>query len=133
MLINHEHMLNSQLFELNSISEVNNIETNSTINIKLKQDDISVNKLFANLYEYAKDPLFIKIMNIIEVEHRKYLNKYLSKYVNKHINNRTQKYNKNLKQTMRKLLTHKRKPSESPNIENYMLTNLKMMIYDYNI
>lgn len=133
MLINHDHMLNSQVFELNNISKSENIEFDSPINIKLKQDDISVNKLFANLYEYAIDPLFIKIMNSIEVEHRKYLNKYINKHANKHRNSKTQKYSKNLKLKMRKLVTHKSKPSDARNIENYMLTNLKMMIYDYNI
>ena len=34
---------------------------------------------------------------------------------------------------MRKLLTYKNKTNDIPNMRNYMLTNLKMMIYDYNI
>ena len=129
MLINHEHMLNSQLFDLNSISELNNIESNSPINIKLKSDITSINKLFANLYDYAKDPLFIKIINSIELEHRKHYNNYVNKYVNI----KTHKRNKNLKLKMRKLLTYKNKTNDIPNMRNYMLTNLKMMIYDYNI
>lgn len=54
MLLNHEHMLNSQLFELNNISKLENIKVDSLINIKLKHDDAYINKLFANLYEYAK-------------------------------------------------------------------------------
>jgi hypothetical protein len=118
-------MLNSQLFDLNNISEVNNIETNSAINIKLKADITSINKLFANLYEYAKDPLFIKIINRVELEHNKYANKYA--------NIKTYKHNKNFKLRMRKLLTYKNKPNNVQNMRDYMLTNLKMMIYDYNI
>jgi hypothetical protein len=125
MIINHEHMLNSQLFDLNSISKLDNIENNSPINIKLKQDDITMNKLFVNLYEYAKDPLFIKIMTNIEVEHRKHYKKYK--------NIKTRKLIKKLKQKTRNFLTQKSRTNHIINMENYMLTNLKMMIYDYNI
>jgi hypothetical protein len=133
MLINNEHMLNSQLFELNNISKLENIKNNTSINIKLKHDDISVNKLFSNLYEYAKDPFFIKIMNNVEIEHRKHLNKYANKYAKKNINVHTHKLNKNLKLRTHKILTRKSKTNGILNMENYMLTNLKMMIYDYNI
>jgi hypothetical protein len=126
-------MLNSQLFELNNISKLENIKNNTSINIKLKHDDISVNKLFSNLYEYAKDPFFIKIMNNVEIEHRKHLNKYANKYAKKNINVHTHKLNKNLKLRTHKILTRKSKTNGILNMENYMLTNLKMMIYDYNI
>ena len=129
MLINHEHMLNSQLFELNSISKLDNIENNSLINIKLKHDDVTINKLFANLYEYANNPLFIQIMNIIEVEHRK----HYKKYIHKNINSQTQKLRKNSNLRARKFLTQKNKTRNEFNMENYMLTNLKMMVHDYNI
>ena len=129
MLINHEHMLNSQLFELNSISKLDNLENNSLINIKLKHDAVAINRLFADLYDYAKNPLFIQIMNIIEVEHRK----HYKKYIHKIINIQTQKLRKNSNLRMRKFLTQKNKTRDEFNMENYMLTNLKMMVHDYNI
>lgn len=122
MIINHEHMLNSQLFELNSISKLDIIENNSHINIKLKQDDKAINKLFANLYEYAIDPLFIKIMNIVELEHRKHYKKYR--------NIKTHKLNKKTKQKTRKFFHTN---NHIINMENFMLSNLKMMIYDYKL
>ena len=104
MLLNHEHMLNSQLFELNNIFNLEHIKTNSFINIKLKSDTSNLNKLFANLYDYARDPLFIKIMNIVEIEHMKHYNKYISNYGM----NKTQKQNKNkIKHTDFKLTRHK--------------------------
>ena len=125
MLINHEHMLNSQLFDLNSISKLENIKKTSLINIKLKHDETSINKLFVNLCNYAKDPLFIETMNNVEIEYRKHYNKYL--------NIKTQKLNKELKLRARKFSINKNRTSGTLNIEKYMLTNLKMMIYDYNI
>jgi hypothetical protein len=115
-------MLNSQLFELNSISKLDIIENNSHINIKLKQDDKTINKLFANLYEYAIDPLFIKIMNIVELEHRKHYKKYR--------NIKTHKLNKKTKQKTRKFFHTN---NHIINMENFMLSNLKMMIYDYKL
>lgn len=129
MLLNHEHILNSQLFELNSISKLDNIENNSPINIKLKSDDISINKLFANLYDYANDPLTIQIMNIIELEHEKHYKKYIHKYRN--IQTQKQRINSNLR--VRKLLTQRNKTGHEFDMENYILTNLKMVVYDYNI
>jgi hypothetical protein len=135
MLLNHEHMLNSQLFDLNDIFKLEHIKTNSFINIKLKSDTSSLNKLFANLYDYARDPLFIKIMNIVEIEHMKHYNKYISNYGM----NKTQKLNKNkakiknLKLTRHKLTRHKNTTNDKMNNTLYMLSNLKMMIYDYNI
>jgi hypothetical protein len=128
-------MLNSQLFDLNNILKLEHIKTNSFINIKLKSDTSSLNKLFANLYDYARDPLFIKIMNIVEIEHMKHYNKYISNYGM----NKTQKQNKNktniknLKLTRHKLTRHKNKTNDKMNNTLYMLSNLKMMIYDYNI
>jgi hypothetical protein len=133
MLINNEHMLNSQLFDLNSIYKLEAIKNNSFINIKLKNDTTTINKLFANLYDYANDPIFIKLISNIEAEHLKHYNKYVNKYVNKYANNKTQKINKNIKLETRKNLTYKNKKQDRFNIENFMLTNLKMMIYDYNI
>jgi len=130
MLINHEHMLNSQLFDLNSISNLDNIKNNSPINITLKSDNNSINKLFANVYEYTKDPLFIKIIKIVELEHRKYFNKYTSKY-GKIIN--THKINKKIKLKTHKIVTQKSIKQYKINTETYILSNLKMMIYDYNI
>jgi hypothetical protein len=129
LLINYEHVLNSQLFDLNSISKVDTIENDSPIDIKLKSDNVSINKLFANLYDYAKDPLFIKIMNIVEVEYRK----HYTKYINKYANIKTHKVKQNLKLATRKFLTQKNKTGNALNTENFMLSNLKMMIYDYNI
>jgi hypothetical protein len=135
MLLNHEHMLNSQLFELNNIFKLEHIKSNSFINIKLKSDTSNLNKLFANLYDYARDPLFIKIMNIVEIEHIKHYNKYISNYGM----NKTQKQNKNkikhtnFKLTRHKLTTYKNKTNNKMKDTLYMLTNLKMMIYDYNI
>jgi hypothetical protein len=135
MLLNHEHMLNSQLFELNNIIKLEHIKTNSFINIKLKSDTSNLNKLFANLYDYATYPLFIKIMNIVEIEHMKHYNKYISNYGM----NKTQKQNKNkikhtnFKLTRHKLTTYKNKTNNKMKDTLYMLTNLKMMIYDYNI
>jgi len=129
MLMNHEHMLNSQLFDLNNISNMNSIEFNSFINIKLKSDSISVNKLFANVYDYTIDPLFIKIMNIVEMEHRKHYNNYANIKTYK----LKKKQNKNLKSKTRKLLKHKSNTNDTINMENYMLSNLRMMIYDYTI
>lgn len=128
-------MLNSQLFELNNIFKLEHIKTNSFINIKLKSDTSNLNKLFANLYDYARDPLFIKIMNIVEIEHMKHYNKYISNYGM----NKTQKQNKNkikhtdFKLTRHKLTTYKNKTNNKMKDTLYMLTNLKMMIYDYNI
>jgi hypothetical protein len=119
MLINHEHMLNSKVFDLTSISKSENIDSNSYINIKLKHNDITNNKLYSNLYEYASNPLFIKIMNSVDVEHRKHYNKYAN--------------NKNFKVRTRKFSTYKGKTTDTLRMGNYMLTNLKMMIYDYNI
>ena len=124
MLINHEHMLNSQLFELNNISKLENITLDSLINIKLKHDDVTINILFNNLYEYAKDPLFIKLINSVEIQYRKHYSKYA---------NKTQRQNKHLQLRTRKISTYKSKTNATLNIEHYMLTNLKMMIYDYNI
>ena len=124
MVINHDHMLNSQLFELNNISKLENIKTNSLIDIKLKDDDITINKLFSNLYDYAKDPLFIKIISAVEAEYIKHYNKYT--------NNKTQKLKKNLKLKTRKFVTYKN-PNIIPNMDTYILTNLKMMTYDYTI
>jgi len=135
MLLNHEHMLNSQVFDLNNIFKLEHIKNNSFINIKLKSDTSSLNKLFANLYDYARDPLFIKIMNIVEIEHMKHYNKYISNYGM----NKTQKQNKNkikhtnFKLTRHKLTTYKNKTNNKMKDTLYMLTNLKMMIYDYNI
>ena len=117
-------MLNSQLFELNNISKLENIKTNPLIDIKLKDDDITINKLFSNLYDYAKDPLFIKIINAVEAEYIKHYNKY--------VNNKTQKLKKNLKLKTRKFVTYKN-PNIIPNMDTYILTNLKMMTYDYTI
>jgi hypothetical protein len=131
MMLNHEHMLNSQLFDLNNIFKLDHIKTNSFINIKLRSDTSSINKLFVNLYDYATAPLFIKIMNIIELEHMKHYNKFISNYGM----NKTQKQNKNknrnnnLKLTRDKLIPHKSKINDTL----YMLSNLKMMIYDYYI
>ena len=105
LLINNEHILNSQLFDLNNISKLENIKNNSPINIKLKSGDIVINKFFTNLYEYATDPLFIKIMSTIEIEHLKHYNKYLNKY----LNTKTQKLNKDLRLKTRKSSIHKRK------------------------
>ncbi len=131
MLLNHEHMLNSRLFDLNNIFKLDHIKTNSFINIKLRSDTSSINKLFANLYDYARDSLFIKIMNIIEIEHMKHYNKFISTYgMNKtQKQNKNKNRNKNLKLTRDKLITHKSKINETL----HMLSNLKMMIYDYNI
>jgi hypothetical protein len=136
MLLNHEHMLNSQVFDLNNIFKLQHIKTNSFINIKLKSDTSSLNKLFANLYDYARDPLFIKIMNIVEIEHMKHYNKYISNYGM----NKTQKQNKNktkhtnFKLTRHKLTRHKNKTNDKMNdTPLYMLSNLKMMIYDYDL
>jgi hypothetical protein len=112
-------MLNSKVFDLTSISKSENIDSNSYINIKLKHNDIATNKLFSNLYEYASNPLFIKIMNSVDVEHRKHYNKYAN--------------NKNFKVITRKFSTYKGKTTDTLLMGNYMLTNLKMMIYDYNI
>ena len=125
MLINHEHMLNSQLFELNNISNMNKIDFNSFINIKFKHNEIALNKLFSNLYDYTIDPLFIKIMNTVEMEHRKHYNNYA--------NIKTYKQNKKLNSKTRKLLKHKSNTNDTINMENYMLSNLRMMIYDYTI
>jgi len=125
MLINHEHMLNSQLFDLNNISNMNKIDFNSFINIKFKHNEIAVNKLFSNLYDYTIDPLFIKIMNTVEMEHRKHYNNYA--------NIKTYKLNKKQKHQTRKFLKHKSNINDSINMENYMLSNLRMMIYDYTI
>jgi hypothetical protein len=137
MLLNHEHMLNSQVFDLNNIFKLEHIKTNSFINIKLKSDTSSLNKLFANLYDYARDPLFIKIMNIIEIEHLKHYNKYISTYgmnkTQKQNKNKNKNKNKNFKLTMRKLTTHKSKINYKMNDTLHILSNLKMMIYDYNI
>jgi len=139
MLLNHEHMLNSQLFDVNSISNLEHIKTNSLFNInidiKLKSDTINVNKLFANLYDYATDPYFNKIMNIIEVEHMKHYNNYMSNYGFNKIQKQTKTKNNNKrtrsksKLKMRKVITYKSKTNNTLN----MLTNLRMMIYDYNI
>lgn len=140
MLLNHEHMLNSQLFDLNNLNNLNNLQliktnvlsiTKYNINIKLKSDAISVNKLFANLYDYARDPYFVKIMNIIEIEHMKHYNKYMSTYGIIKTHKQTKNNNKNKDLTMRKITTRKHK-NKTSNIL-HMLTNLKMMIYDYNI
>ena len=70
-------------------------------------------------------------MNIIEIEHMKHYNKFISTYgMNKtHKQNKNKKRNKNLKLTRDKLITHKSKINETL----HMLSNLKMMIYDYNI
>ena len=125
MLINHEHMLNSHLFDLNSISNMNKIDFNSFINIKFKHNEIAVNKLFSNLYEYTLDPLFIKTMNTIELEYIKHYNNYAK--------NKTYKLNKKQKHQTRKFLKHKSNINDSINMENYMLSNLRMMIYDYTI
>ena len=133
MLINYEHVLHSQLFDLNSISKLDTIESNSPIDIKLKSDNASINKLFANLYHYAKDPLFIEIMNIVEVEHMKHYTKYITKYDHKYAYIKTHKVKKNLKVATRKFLIQKNKTGDTLNMENFMLTNLKMMVYDYNI
>jgi hypothetical protein len=128
-------MLNSQLFELNNIFKLEHIKTNSFINIKLKSDITSLNKLFANLYDYARDPLFIKIMNIVEIEHIKHYNKYISNYgMNKtHKQNKNKVKHTNFKLTRHKLTTYKNKTNNKMKDTLYMLTNLKMMIYDYNI
>ena len=132
MLLNHEHMLNSQLFDLNNISKLEHI------NIKLKSDVLSINKLFANLYDYATYPYFIKIMNIIEAEHMKHYNNFISSYgfakIQKQNNkprnsNKIKNNTKKLKLPMRKVITYKSRPNDTLT----MLTNLKMMIYDYNI
>ena len=130
MVINHDHMLNSQLFELNNISKLENIKTNSLIDIKLKDDDITINKLFSNLYDYAKDPLFIKIINAVEAEYIKHYNKYVNNKTQKQY--KTQKLKKNLKLKTRKFVTYKN-PNIIPNMDTYILTNLKMMTYDYTI
>jgi hypothetical protein len=144
MLLNHEHMLNSQLFDLNDLNNLNNLQliktnvlsiTNNNINIKLKSDAISINKLFTNLYDYARDPYFVKIMNIIELEYMKHYNKYMRTYGNvkthKQTKNNNNNKNKNKNLTMRKITT--RKHQSKTNNTLHMLTNLKMMIYDYNI
>jgi len=140
MLLNHEHMLNSQLFDLNNLNNLNNLQliktnvlsiTKYNINIKLKSDAISINKLFTNLYDYARDPYFVKIMNIIEIEHMKHYNKYMSTYGIIKTHKQTKNNNKNKDLTMRKITTRKHK-NKTNNIL-HMLTNLKMMIYDYNI
>lgn len=131
MLLNHEHMLNSELFDLNNISKLKHI------NIKLKSDAISVNKLFANLYDYATDPYFHKIMNIIDTEYMKHYNNFIKNYGFTKIHtqdktrnrNRTKNNTKKLKLPTRKVITYKNKPNDTL----YMLTNLKMMIYDYSI
>jgi hypothetical protein len=74
-------------------------------------------------------------MNIVEIEHMKHYNKYISNYGM----NKTQKQNKNktniknLKLTRHKLTRHKNKTNDKMNNTLYMLSNLKMMIYDYNI
>jgi hypothetical protein len=134
MLLNHEHMLNSQLFDLNNLQLIKTNVLSITkynINIKLKSDAISVNKLFANLYDYARDPYFVKIMNIIEIEHMKHYNKYMSSYgvIKTHKQTKNNNNNKNL--TMYKITTRKHKSKTNKTL--HMLTNLKMMIYDYNI
>ena len=128
MLINHEHMLNSQLFELNNIFKLENITLDSLINIKLKHDDVAINKLFNNLYEYAKDPLFIKLINNVEIEYRKHYSKYANK-----TQRQRQRQSKHLQLRTRKISTYKSKTNASLNSEHYLLNNLKMMIYDYNI
>lgn len=135
MLINHEHMLNSQVFDLDSILKIEDVKSNVPINIKLKHNDIAINKLFSNLYEYTKDPLFIKIMNSVELEHRKHYNKYANNKTQKqkNTNNNNNTNNKNFKLKTRKFSTYKGKTNDTLRMENYMLTNLKMMIYDYNI
>ena len=58
-------------------------------------------------------------MNSVDVEHRKHYNKYAN--------------NKNFKVRTRKFSTYKGKTTDTLRMGNYMLTNLKMMIYDYNI
>ena len=118
-------MLNSHMFDLNSISNMNKIDFNSFINIKFKHNEIAVNKLFSNLYEYTLDPLFIKTMNTIELEYIKHYNNYAK--------NKTYKLNKKQKHQTRKFLKHKSNINDSINMENYMLSNLRMMIYDYTI
>jgi hypothetical protein len=140
MLLNHEHMLNSQLFDLNNLQLIktnvlsnsnSNSNINININIKLKSDAISINKLFTNLYDYARDPYFVKIMNIIEIEHMKHYNKYMSSYDIIKTHKQTKNNNKNNNLTMRKITTRKHKSKTNNTL--HMLTNLKMMIYDYNI
>jgi hypothetical protein len=124
-------MLNSELFDLNNISKLKHI------NIKLKSDAVSVNKLFANLYDYATDPYFHKIMNIIEAEHMKHYNNFIKNYGFTKIHtqdktrnrNRTKNNTKKLKLPTRKVITYKNKPNDTL----YMLTNLKMILYDYSI
>jgi len=131
MLLNHEHMLNSQIFDLNNISKLEHI------NIKLKSDALSVNKLFANLYDYATYPYFYKVMNIIDAEYMKHYNNFINNYGFTKIHtqdkprnkNKTRNNTKKLKLPTRKVITYKSKPNDTLN----MLTNLKMMIYDYNI
>ena len=112
------------MFELNNISKLENINSDLPINIKFKHNEIALNKLFSNLYEYALDPLFIKIMNSVELEHIKHYNNYAN------IKTKTYKLNKKLKHQTRKFLKHK---SNTLSMENYMLSNLRMMIYDYTI
>ena len=82
--------------------------------------------MFNNLYEYAKDALFIKLINSVEIEYRKYYSKYANK-------TQRQRQNKHLQLRTRKISTYKSKTNASLNSEHYLLNNLKMMIYDYNI
>jgi hypothetical protein len=76
-------------------------------------------------------------MNIIEAQHMKHYNNFFSNYGFTKINtqektrnkNKTKNNTKKLKLPMRKVITYKSRPNDTLT----MLTNLKMMIYDYNI
>jgi hypothetical protein len=72
-------------------------------------------------------------MNIIEIEHMKHYNKYMSSYgvIKTHKQTKNNNKNKNNNLTMYKIITRKHKSKTNKTL--HMLTNLKMMIYDYNI
>ena len=76
LVYNHEELLKSNVFEF-IVNSVNSVNSPNKLNIILKHDITSINKLFVILSKYALDTNFIKFVNKISMFYNNSNNRFI--------------------------------------------------------